>query len=261
MSFGKALYGLKQAPRAWYLELKTFVCSLGFLNSVADMSVFVYINGAQIVYCLVYVDDIIVTGSSQTLVMAFINALSQRFSLKDPTDLVYFLGIEATRTSQGLRLMQHKYIYDLLCKMQMLDAKPVSTPMATHLKLSLNSGTALDEPADYRRVIGSLQYLAFTRPDIAYAVNRLSQFIHRPTDIHWQAAKRILRYLAGTASHGILLRPNSPLSLHAFSDADWAGDSDDYVSTNAFILYLGTSLIAWSSKKQKGVARSSTEAE
>ncbi|KAG7559324.1 hypothetical protein ISN45_Aa05g009200 [Arabidopsis thaliana x Arabidopsis arenosa] len=110
-------------------------------------------------------------------------------------------------------------------------------------------------------VIGSLQYLAFTRPDIAYAVNRLSQFMHRPTDIHWQAAKRILRYLAGTASHGILLRSNSPPSLHAFSDADWAGDNDDFVSTNAYILYLGTSPIAWSSKKQKGVAQSSTEAE
>jgi histone deacetylase 1/2 len=215
----KALYGLKQAPRAWYQELRNFVCSLGFTNSLADTSVFVYINDIQIVYCLVYVDDIIVTGSSDALVMAFITALSRRFSLKDPTDLVYFLGIEATRTSQGLHLMQHKYVYDLLSRMKMLDAKPVSTPMATHPKLSLYSGIALDEPGEYRTVIGSLQYLAFTRPDIAYAVNRLSQFMHRPTDIHWQAAKRVLRYLAGTATH------------------------------------------AWSSKKQKGVARSSTEAE
>jgi len=257
----KALYGLKQAPRAWYQELRNFVCSLGFTNSLADTSVFVYINDIQIVYCLVYVDDIIVTGSSDALVMAFITALSRRFSLKDPTDLVYFLGIEATRTSQGLHLMQHKYVYDLLSRMKMLDAKPVSTPMATHPKLSLYSGIALDEPGEYRTVIGSLQYLAFTRPDIAYAVNRLSQFMHRPTDIHWQAAKRVLRYLAGTATHGILLRSNSPLSLHAFSDADWAGDNDDFVSTNAYIVYLGSTPIAWSSKKQKGVARSSTEAE
>lgn len=85
--------------------------------------------------------------------------------------------------------------------------------------------------------------------------------MHRPTDLHWQAAKRVLRYLAGTASHGLFIRIDSPIQLHAFSDADWAGDTDDYVSTNAYILYLGSTPIAWSSKKQKGVARSSTEAE
>lgn len=110
-------------------------------------------------------------------------------------------------------------------------------------------------------VVGSLQYLAFTRPDIAFAVNKLSQFMHRPTDIHWQAAKRVLRYLAGTSSHGIYLRADSPITLHAYADADWAGDTNDFVSTNAYLLYLGSTPIAWSSKKQKGVARSSTEAE
>lgn len=91
--------------------------------------------------------------------------------------------------------------------------------------------------------------------------NRLSQFMHRPTDDHWQAVKRVLRYLAGTQSHGIFLSSRSPISLHAFSDADWAGDVDDFVSTNAFIVYLGTTPVAWTSKKQTGVARSSTEAE
>lgn len=257
----KALYGLKQAPRAWYQELKTYLISIGFKNSMADTSAFVYNKDGHQVYCLVYVDDIIITGSSSVLVAGLIASLSTRFSLKEPEDLRYFLGIEVTRTSQGLHLMQRKYITDLLQRTKMSDAKIVSTPMATTPKLSLTSGRALTEPAEYRTVIGSLQYLAFTRPDIAYAVNRLSQFMHRPTDIHWQAAKRILRYLAGTTSHGILLRKDSPLSLHAYSDADWAGDVDDFVSTNAHILYLGTSPIAWSSKKQKGVARSSTEAE
>ena len=85
--------------------------------------------------------------------------------------------------------------------------------------------------------------------------------MHQPTSEHWQAAKRVLRYLAGTASHGLFFSRNNPTSLHAFSDADWAGDSDDFVSTNAYIIYLGKHPISWSSKKQKGVARSSTEAE
>ncbi|XP_019096396.1 PREDICTED: uncharacterized protein LOC109130803 [Camelina sativa] len=253
----KALYGLKQAPRAWYQELKTYLLRMGFRNSLADTSVFAYLIGNDIVYTLVYVDDIIVTGSSQSLITGFIDALSTRFSLKAPTELRYFLGVEATRTPQGLHLMQKRYILDLLVKTNMYDSKPVSTPMSLKPKLSLSSGNLFDDPTKYRMVLGSLQYLSFTRPDIAYAVNKLSQFMHRPTDMHWQAAKRILRYLVGTLSHGIYLRPNAPLALHAYSDADWAGDTDDMVSTNAYLIYLGSAPVAWSSKKQKGVARSS----
>lgn len=85
--------------------------------------------------------------------------------------------------------------------------------------------------------------------------------MHQPTSDHWQAAKRVLRFLTGTISHGLFFSRNNPISLHAFSDADWAGDTDDFVSTNAYIIYLGKHPISWSSKKQKGVARSSTEAE
>ena len=185
------------------------------MNSAADTSVFIYTDNTNILYILVYVDDIIITGSSSALVFACINVLASRFSLKDPTDLDYFLGIEVTRTSRGLHLMQRKYIVDLLTKMNMLGANPVSTPLPTTPKLTLNFGYALDNPHEYRQVIGSLQYLAFTRPDIAYSVNKLSQFMHKPTDEHWKAAKRILRYLAGTPSHGIYISKSSPLTLHA----------------------------------------------
>ncbi|KAG7543090.1 Ribonuclease H-like superfamily [Arabidopsis thaliana x Arabidopsis arenosa] len=256
----KALYGLKQAPRAWYQELKNFLLQAGFTNSLADASLFIYHRQHTFIYVLVYVDDIIITGDP-ALVKAFKVALAARFSLKDLGPLSYFLGIEATRTSKGLYLMQRKYITDLLRKSNMLDAKPVSTPMSPTPKLSLLSGTALDDASEYRAILGSLQYLAFTRPDISFAVNRLSQFMHRPTDEHWQAAKRILRYLAGTKSHGILLRADTPLTVHAFSDADWGCDDDAYLSTNAYIVYFGGSPVSWSSKKQRSVARSSTEAE
>lgn len=123
--------------------------------------------------------------------------------------------------------MQRKYLLDLLTKTHMLEANPVSTPMAANPKLTLDSGTMLDDPHEYRTVLGRLQYLAFTRPDIAYVVNRLSQFMHRPTDLYWQAVKRLLRYLSGMLSHGIFLHANSPLSLHAYSNTDWAWDTDD----------------------------------
>ncbi|KAL9298763.1 putative RNA-directed DNA polymerase [Arabidopsis thaliana] len=217
----KVLYGLKQAPRAWYQELKTFLLQAGFQNSLADTSLFIYQRGCDLIYVLVYVDDIIIAGTT-SLVKAFNVSLANRFSVKDLGALSYFLGIEATRSSKGLHLMQRKYITDLLKRTNMLDAKPVSTPMSASPKLTLSSGHTLDDGKEYRAVIGSLQYLAFTRPDIAFAVNKLSQFMHKPTDAHWNAAKRILRYLAGTKSHGIFLRSDNPLTLHAFSDADWA---------------------------------------
>lgn len=202
-------------------------------------------------YILVYVDDIVFTGSHPLLVNQITTNLATRFSIKDLGNLSYFLGIEAHRTSKGLHLMQRKYINDLLTKTNMLAAKPVLTPMSSHPRLTLNSGSPFANPSEYCIVVGSLQYLVFTRPDIAYAVNNLSQFMHKPTDDHWQAVKRVLRYLAGTAAHGIFLRPDSPLSLHAFSDADWTGDTDDYVSTNEYIIYLGFTPISWSAKKQK----------
>lgn len=257
----KAIYGLKQAPRAWYTELKTYLLSVGFQNSLSDTSLFTLRRETDWVYLLVYVDDILITGSDQSLITHILAQLAERFSVKDAEDLNYFLGIEAHRTPQGLHLSQRKYILDLLHRHAMLEAKPVTSPMASSPKLTINSGTTLPEPKEYRRLVGSLQYLAFTRPDIAYAVNRLSQFMHRPTDAHWQAAKRVLRYLAGTSTHGIFFSAANNLSLHAFSDSDWAGDSDDYVSTNSYIIYLGKHPISWSAKKQNGVSRSSTEAE
>ena len=257
----KPIYGLKQAPRAWYLSLKQHLLDMGFRNSLADASLFTNISGSNSTYILVYVDDIVVTGSNPSIIASVLQSLAQRFSIKDPVDLHYFLGIEVNRTATGLHIMQRRYILDLLTKTNMLDAKPVSTPMQTTPKLKLLDGTALSDPSQYRSVVGSLQYLSFTRPDISFSVNRLSQFMHRPSEVHWQAVKRVLRYLAGTVSHGIHMKVGSPLTLHAFTDADWAGDSDDYVSTNAYVIYLGSTPVSWSSKKQNGVACSSTEAE
>lgn len=257
----KALYGLRQAPRAWYQELRSYLITLGFVNSVADTSLFIKMTGGTVLYVLVYVDDMLITGSNRPLIDKLIATLQARFSIKDLGESRYFLGVELHRTSAGLHLRQQKYITDLLQKTKMLASKPVSTPMASTPKLTLNSGTSLSDPSDYRKVLGSLQYLGFTRPDIAFAVNRLSQFMHQQTDLHWSAVKRILRYLVGTQTHGILLRRGTPLTLHGFSDADWAGDTDDFVSTNAYVVYLGGSPVSWSSRKQTGVARSSTEAE
>ncbi|XP_021745103.1 uncharacterized protein LOC110711040 [Chenopodium quinoa] len=127
----------------------------------------------------------------------------------------------------------------MLEKLGMLDSKPASTPMVLTEHLTALTGTPLAVPKDYRAAVGSLQYLILTRPDVAFAVNRLSQFMHCPTTAHWTALKRLLRYLSGTLDKGITIyRDTSPI-LYAFSDADWAGDRDDYTSTMGYVVVLG----------------------
>ncbi|TXG71321.1 hypothetical protein EZV62_006256 [Acer yangbiense] len=255
----KAIYGLRQAPRAWYNELKSHLISVGFTNSHSDSSLFICRTGGRVLYVLVYVDDIIVTGSSP--VHEFIQSLARRFSLKDLGPLSYFLGVEALTTSTGLFLSQRKYIRDLLHKTHMLDANVASTPLSVTDSLVLHDGSPLTDPTQYRQIVGSMQYLSLTRPDVSFAVNKLSQFMHCPTIKHWTAVKRVLRYLKGTISHGLLLHRKSPSLLHAFADADWAGNPDDRTSTTAYVVFIGANPISWSSKKQRTVARSSTEAE
>ena len=193
---------------------------------------------------LVYVDDIIITGNSPTQISRFIQSLSTRFSLKDLGDLTFFLGIEVSRTSAGLHLTQSRYIADLLHKANMTNAKAVATPMESNSSLTLLSGHQLDDSTEYRTIVGSLQYLSLTRPDISFSVNKLSQFMHRSTTEHWSAVKRVLRYLSGTQSRGIYFPASNQNDLHAFTDADWAGNKDDYTSTSAYIVYFESHPIA-----------------
>lgn len=171
------------------MELRNFLIQSGFKNSLSDASLFILCSGDTTIYVLVYVDDIVITGNSSQRVQAFIKLLSNRFSFKDLSDLSYFLGVEATHSSSGLLLTQSKYISDLLARTKMTLAKHVATPMETHCRLQLTSGTPLSDGLEYRMVVGSLEYLHFTRPDVAFEVNKLSQFMHRPTDDHWKCSQ------------------------------------------------------------------------
>ena len=133
--------------------------------------------------------------------------------------------------------------------------------MTFGLKLSKLGPDVFDDASLYRSIVGALQYATITRLDIAFCVDKVSQFMHRPLLSHWQAVKRILRYLQGTIHYGLLLQPSSSLELYAFCDADWGSDHDDKHSTTSFGIYLGSNLVSWMSKKQASVSRSSTEAE
>ena len=146
-------------------------------------------------------------------------------------------------------LSQQRYILDLLTHTKMVDAKPVTTPMASSTNLSAFDGEPFPDHTLFCSTVGALQYLSLTRPDIAFCVNKLSQFMHKPTLLHWQSVKRLLRYLKLTIQFGIQIYRNSNTSIHAFSDADWAGSKDDRRSTGSYCVFLGRNLISWSCKK------------
>ena len=133
--------------------------------------------------------------------------------------------------------------------------------MSTSCNLSSTEGTSFSDPTLYRQVVGSLQYLSFTRPDLAFSVHRVSKFMHSPLEPHWQAVKRILRYLKHTISTGLFIRQSPNVAIQAFSDSDWGGDRDDRRSISAYCIFIGQNLVSWRCKQQATVARSSTEAE
>ncbi|GKV46639.1 hypothetical protein SLEP1_g53613 [Rubroshorea leprosula] len=242
----KSLYGLKQAPRAWFWELKSFILSQGFYNSKSDSSLFIYHKDSTRLYFLMYVDDILLIGNDSSLLRSLVHKMGQCFSLKDLGPLTFFLGIEVIQTHAGLLLSQHKYILDILCRANMDAAKPVSTPLPSSANLSSSVGSTLSNGSEYRSILGSLQYLTLTRPDISFAVSRLSQYMHQPTDLHWQALKRVLRYLRGTIYHGLLLRPQPSLSLHAYSDSDWAvGSCSQFTEAEYRALAATASELIW----------------
>uniref|UniRef100_J3N0W4 Reverse transcriptase Ty1/copia-type domain-containing protein n=1 Tax=Oryza brachyantha TaxID=4533 RepID=J3N0W4_ORYBR len=207
-------------------------------------------DGDITIFVLVYVDDIIVASSSERAIAALLQDLKGEFALKGLGELHYFLGIEVN-------------------KVGMLDCKPSSTRMSVSEKLSLHEGSLLgdNDATQYRRIVGALQYLTLTRPDIAFSVNKVCQFLHAPTTVqppttvHWTVVKRILSYLKQCICLGLKIHKPGSTLVSGFSDIDWTGSLDDRKSTCGFAVFLGSNLVSWSARKQAIVLRSSTESK
>jgi histone deacetylase 1/2 len=253
----KSLYGLKQAPRAWFAKLSSKLQELDFSPSKADTSLFIYNKSGITIFVLVYVDDIIVTSSSTRAIYALLQDLRKAFALKDLGDLHYFLGIEVKKLRDGITLTQEKYAMDLLTRVGMKDSKIAPTPLSSSEKLSAMEGDPLgpDDSTRYRSIVGALQYLTLTRPDIAFSVNKVCPYLNSPTTIHWTAVKRILRYMKATVSLGLMFKKSFSTLVSAFSDVDWACCVDDRRSTGGFVVFFGPNLVFWSARKQATVSR------
>jgi hypothetical protein len=283
----RALYGLKQAARAWHTKLCEDLTSIGFEQSVADPCVFFKGFGRDLVYLLVHVDDGIIVGVQKNCLNVR-DAIASKFIITDAGEATCFLSIEIKRSERGLMLTQEQYCRRILKEFNMDNCTPKSVPMAPGTVL-IKDGQPLPPINEYKSIVGSLLYLSTnTRPDIAHAVGVLSRFMSAPTQEHLQAAKYVLRYLAGTVSLGLFYKflpagcephaggrfswwPNDPAELmpdakpsvtqpQVFADADFGNDKDARKSISGmFIEWQGP--ITWASKQQSIVTTSTTEAE
>ncbi|GAA0156510.1 transmembrane signal receptor [Lithospermum erythrorhizon] len=256
----KSLYGLKQAPRCWFSKLATALRKYGFVQSYSDYSLFILCNGQVQLHVLVYLDDLIISGNDSAAISSFKQYLSSCFHMKDLGVLKYFLGVEVARSHEGIFLSQRKYALDIISEAGLLGAKLVSFPMEQNHSLASSTTAPLRDVERYRRLIGWLIYLSFTRPDLAFLVHVLSQFLHEPRMNHWLAALQVVKYLKGCPGQGILLPTESDLQLTGWCDSDWASCPLTRRSVS-WIVFLGSSPVSWKTKKQVTVARSSAEAE
>ncbi|KAG7553092.1 Zinc finger CCHC-type [Arabidopsis thaliana x Arabidopsis arenosa] len=257
----KSLYGLKQAPKQWHQRFDEAVLSNGFELNQSDKCLYSKFDdsGNGVIICL-YVDDMLIFGTNLRQVELTKEFLSSNFAMEDMGEAEVILGIRIKRENKGISLTQSHYIEKVLKKFNYENCSPVSTPMDASVKLMPNTGQAVSQ-LEYSRVIGCLMYaMTSTRPDIAYAVGKLSRYTSNPSTHHWQAVRRVLKYLKGTINYGLSYF-GFPSVLEGYSDASWNTNEENYSSTSGWVFLLGGGAISWASKKQTCITNSTMESE
>jgi hypothetical protein len=221
--------------------------------------------GAQkkILIVSLYVDDLICTGNDLKMIHEFKESMQKNFAMTDLGKMKYFLGVEVTQSDNGIFIHQAKYAAEILKRFGMENCNKVCSPIVPGCKLVRDENGKTVNATKYKQMVGCLMHLLASRPDLAYFVCLVSRYMDKPTEMHFCAVKRILRYLKGTMSYGIMYKKNAKgqLNLVGWSDSDYAGDLNDRKSTSGYVFMLGDGAISWSSKKQPIVTLSTTEAE
>ncbi|CAM8907631.1 unnamed protein product [Rhodiola kirilowii] len=257
----KSLYGLKQAPKQWHQKFDEVILSSGFKLNQVDKCVYSKFDdsGNGVIICL-YVDDMLIFGTDQNQVNLVKDFLSSNFAMKDMGEADVILGIRIKRENKSITLSQSHYIEKVLKKFNYLNCSPVSTPIDPNVKLLPNAGEAVSQ-LEYSQVINCLMYaMTSTRPDIAYVVGKLSRYTSKPSTQHWEAIRRVLKYLKGTMNHG-LVYAGFPSVLEGYTDASWITNLEDHSSTSGWVFLLGGGVISWASKKQTCITSSTMKSE
>lgn len=259
----RSLYVLKQAPHMWNERFNNYILKLKFERSKNDYCLYVRKTNNNVVYLLVYVDDLLLIGNSIDEIEIVKSLLKEEFEMKNLGNIDVYLGVKVVRNIENceMKIHQKSFILNLLKRFGMENSNCCDTPMEPKLYLTKDSNEELTKKP-YKELIGCLMYLMLTsRPDLSVSVNYLSRFQNCATESHWNHLKRVLRYLKKSINMVLMYDGKSDEILVAYSDSDWGNDVDDRKSTSGYIIKLYGCTISWLSKKQPTVSLSSTEAE
>nr|GEW42722.1 retrovirus-related Pol polyprotein from transposon TNT 1-94 [Tanacetum cinerariifolium] len=266
----KSLYGLKQVPRCWYKRFDSFIIGIGYNRLHADpFAYFKRFGNNDFVILLLYVDDMLVAGPNKDRISKLKAQLAREFEMKDlgPANKILGMQIHQDRVSRKIWLSQKSYVKKILQRFNMQDCKPISTSFPSNVKLSSKMSHSSEEErmemsrVPYASAVGSLMFaMICTRLDIAHAVGVVSRYMAEPGREHWEAVKRILRYIKGN-SDVVLCYGESGLTIKGYVDSDYAGDLDGSKSTTGYVFTLSGRTVSWVSKLQSVVAMSTTKAE
>jgi len=217
----KTLYGLKQAPRTWYSRIDAHLLDLGFTKSLSEFTLYLRkVNDESLVVSL-YVDDLLVIRSNMKQIDVFKREMKDVFEMTDLGKMTFFLGMEVKQKHNEIFICQQKYAKEILKKFNMEECRSTATPMNQKEKFCKEDGAAKINETLYRTLIGCLMYFTATRPDIMNATSILSRYMHCVSEIHFKAAKRIVRYIKGTINYGLKFCQVKNFILHGYSDSDW----------------------------------------